>query len=124
MVAERLQVAKPLWMGTGGAFQRAANTVVQLSTAGEEKILVDNLMEEGVREPVARAALPRTLDEIGGDERFEIALSASGICRDGKQKRLVKQPFRAPPPPEAGAGNRQLADRPATEAIPEAWEER
>ena len=126
MVAERFQIAQSLRVRAGGALERAAGPLVQLGPAGQQEILVDHLVHERVREPVAAAlaAAPDLLDQIGLDEAVERGLGGPSYRSQRQAAAPRRTPSPARPPPGAGAGRRPGAGRRGRAAARAAWAER
>ena len=92
MVTEGFQVAQPLGVRADGALERPSHPLVELGPARQQEILVDHLVHQRVREPIAAslAPVPDCLDEIGLDEPVERRLEGPGLGRNGTQERLVE----------------------------------
>ena len=91
-MAERREVAQPVRTRAGGALERPGRALVKLAPSRQQKVLVDDLVNERVREPVPASIVPLALspDQIPLDERTERLLEGPRPGRDLAQQRLVE----------------------------------
>src|SRR5688572_8104535 len=93
VVAERFQIAQPLRMCTGKKLKRTAGPLVKLGPARQQDSLVNHLVHESVREPIAiaLASLSGQLDQIGSDQAVESLARCPCIGGDRSEERFLER---------------------------------
>src|SRR5262249_58888106 len=61
VMAERREVAQPVRTRAGGALERPGRALVKLGPSRQQEVLVDDLVNERVREPVPASIVPLAL---------------------------------------------------------------
>jgi hypothetical protein len=80
MVTKRDQVLEPLDPGRRAGFERAPDAAVQVHASLQQQVLIDDVLEQRLRESVLRLE-PRTrllVDELGIEQEFEVAAHLAG----------------------------------------------
>src|SRR5215213_805565 len=93
VMAQQFEISQSRRVRTDGTLERAARPLMQLTSAGKKKILVDDFVHERMCEPVslALAALPEFLDHLGCNEVVEGSSGAPPVGRDVLEQCFVKR---------------------------------
>ena len=93
MVTEGFEIAQPLGPRAGRLLERAPDSFVELGPPGQQEVLIDDLVNEPVREAISSSLGPLTegLDEIGLGEPRELRVDGARLGRDGAKERPVER---------------------------------